>query len=96
MSKSGRVTLSGLQFEGDKADFPADAEKVMTEIAALLARQPDWKIRVEAHARESATSEKRASAVASWLLEHGIDKTRLSVQGIAESTLNQRVDLVRF
>jgi outer membrane protein OmpA-like peptidoglycan-associated protein len=96
ISKSGRVTLSGLQFEGDKADFPADAEKVMTEIAALLMRQPDWKIRVEAHARESATSEKRASAVASWLLEHGIDKTRLSVQGIAEFTVNQRVDLVRF
>lgn len=95
MTKSGRVTLAGLLFDADGADFPAGAEKVMVEVAALLVRQPDWKVRVEAHSVESVLAQKRASAVASWLLDHGIDKTRVSIQGVAEPA-NQRVDLVRF
>ena len=96
MTKSGRVTLSGVMFDSNNAEFPAGAERVMTEIAALLVRQPDWKIRVEAHGNESALSQKRASAVATWLLDHGIDKTRVSIQGVASTAVDQRVDLVRF
>lgn len=95
MMKSGRVTLAGVNFAENGSDFPAEAEKVMVEIAALLVRQPDWKVRVEAHSPEAVLAQKRASAVATWLLDHGIDKTRVSIQGVAEPDA-QRVDLVRF
>jgi outer membrane protein OmpA-like peptidoglycan-associated protein len=102
MIKSGRVTLSGLSFDKEKFDMPAESEKVLAEVAALLVRQPDWKIRVEAHCAESTDkqanvvlSQKRASAVASWLLDHGIDKSRISIQGVGDSE-PQKIELVRF
>jgi outer membrane protein OmpA-like peptidoglycan-associated protein len=94
ITKSGRVTLAGLQFQADKAELPADAEKVMSGVAALLARQPDWKIRVEAHGSETGAAQQRASAVATWLVDHGVDKTRVSVLGVPEG--EPKIELVRF
>ena len=107
MTKNGRVVLSGINFQEDV--ITPDSEKVLVDVAAFLVRQPDWRIRVEAHAdakpgeRAAAgtLSTKRASAVATWLLEHGIDRTRLSIQGIAEESAEtggkgSRIELVRF
>lgn len=94
LTKSGRVTLAGLQFQADKAELPADAGKVMAEVAALLARQPDLKIRVEAHGVETSAAEQRASAVAAWLIDHGIDKARVSTLGVAQG--EPKIELVRF
>ena len=103
MLKSGRVTLAGLNFDKEKADMPPDAEKILAEVAALLVRQPGWKIRVDAYSSEAADkqanavlSQKRASAVATWLLDHGIDKSRLSINGLGEADAAQRIELVRF
>lgn len=103
MMKNGRVTLQGLNFDKKKFDMPADADKVLSEVAALLVRQPGWKIRVEAHSGDAddrqgnlELSTKRASAVATWLLDHGIDKSRISIQGAGDAELSQRIELVRF
>jgi outer membrane protein OmpA-like peptidoglycan-associated protein len=103
MLKSGRVTLAGLTFDKQKADMPPDAEKILVDIAALLVRQPDWKIRVDAYSSEAAgkqanmvLSQKRASAVATWLLDHGIDKSRLSINGLGDADAAERIELVRF
>jgi outer membrane protein OmpA-like peptidoglycan-associated protein len=103
MVKNGRVVLQGLNFDKEKFDMPADADKVLAEVAALLVRQPGWKISVEAHSGDAKTrqantelSTKRASAVATWLLEHGIDKSRVSIQGIGDTDSSPRIELVRF
>jgi outer membrane protein OmpA-like peptidoglycan-associated protein len=96
MTKSGRVTLAGLEFEQDKSDFPVQGEKLMAEVAALLVRQPNWKVCVEVHGAQGGLSQKRAASVATWLLDHGIDKTRVSIQGVAAAESGQRIDLVRF
>ena len=103
MTKNGRVTLAGLSFDKEKFDMPADADKLLAEVAALLVRQPNWKIRIEAHTAESSDkqanvmlSQKRASSVATWLLDHGIDKSRVSIQGLGDAEASQRVELVRF
>jgi outer membrane protein OmpA-like peptidoglycan-associated protein len=103
MLKSGRVTLAGLNFDTEKADMPLDAEKILAEVAALLVRQPGWKIRVDAYSSEAADkqtntvlSQKRASAIATWLLDHGIDKSRLSINGLGEADGAQHIELVRF
>jgi outer membrane protein OmpA-like peptidoglycan-associated protein len=103
MTKNGRVTLTGLNFDKEKFDMPADADKLLAEVAALLVRQPAWKIRIEACTAESTDkqanvvlSQKRASAVATWLLDHGIDKSRVSIQGLGDADASQRVELIRF
>ena len=53
-SKNGRVTLTGLNFDKDKAECRRMPRRSSAEVAALLVRQPDWKIRVEAHSGEAA------------------------------------------
>ncbi len=113
MAKSGRVVLHGLTFNGE--DLSVESDKSLTEIAAFLVRQPDLRVRVEGHANSAADrdanmvlSQKQASAVASWLLDHGIGKSRLSIQGhgdskpLVEGTAgeanlkNRRIELVKF
>ena len=103
ITKTGRVTLPGVTFEADKSEMPLDAERVLAEVAAILVRQPQLKIRVEAQGGQSpdkqsnvAVASKRASAIASWLLDHGIDQSRVSIQGGGEPAPGQSVDIVRF
>jgi outer membrane protein OmpA-like peptidoglycan-associated protein len=110
MTRNGRVVLYGIGFDQQKAVLPTDAEKVLTEVAAFLVRQPTLKIRVEGHSDDGADaaanvslSKERASAVAAWLLEHGIDKTRLTIDGAGDSkpdagdkSRNLRIELVRI
>jgi outer membrane protein OmpA-like peptidoglycan-associated protein len=106
MTKSGRVVLSGLFFDKEKFELPADAERVLSEVMKLLVRQPDWKIRVDGYTEDAgeaaanvSLSQKRASAVASWLLEHGIDRSRVSIQGMGngkESDIKSRIEIVKF
>ena len=106
MTRNGRVVLSGLAFDKEKFDLPADAEQVLAEVMKLLVRQPDWKIRVDGYTEDAgetaanvSLSQKRASAVASWLLEHGIDRSRISIQGMGDgkhSDARSRIEIVKF
>jgi outer membrane protein OmpA-like peptidoglycan-associated protein len=108
MNKNGRVVLSGFSFDRDKFDLPGDAERVLTEVMQLLVRQPTWKILVEGHTDDAADaqanvalSQKRASAVASWLLDHGIDQSRVSIQGMGDAkpssdVKNPRIEIVKL
>jgi outer membrane protein OmpA-like peptidoglycan-associated protein len=108
MNKNGRVVLTGFAFDKDKFDLPADAERVLTDVMQLLVRQPNWKILVEGHTNDAgdtqrnvALSQKRASAVASWLLEHGIDQSRVSIQGVGDAkptaeAKSPRIEIVKL
>jgi outer membrane protein OmpA-like peptidoglycan-associated protein len=69
---------------------PADALR-LTELAAQLASEPDAKLLVRGHAdgvgsdaANLALSFQRAEAVAQRLIEHGIERRRISVQGFGE------------
>jgi outer membrane protein OmpA-like peptidoglycan-associated protein len=114
MAKTGRITLRGLTFANEE-EISAESEKTMSDILAFLVRQPEMRVRVEGHTDTAADknanmvlSQKQASAVASWLLSHGIDKSRLSIQGLGDSkpldhgntpeakTKNRRVELLPF
>jgi outer membrane protein OmpA-like peptidoglycan-associated protein len=115
MTKNGRVVLTSINFAKDGADLATDSEKVLADIAAFLVRQPDWRIRVEGHtsnvgekSANLALSQQRASSVATWLLDHGIDKSRLTINGLGDTkpvadnataegkAKNNRIELVRF
>lgn len=113
MNKTGRVVLSSLNF--NKEDLAADAEKSLSDVLAFLVRQPDLRIRIEGYTDNTADksesvmlTQKRASAVAAWLLAHGIDKARVTIQGMGDArpvadnatpegqAKNRRIELVKF
>jgi flagellar motor protein MotB len=114
MGKNGRISIAGLSFNKE-GEFTNDPEKILSELIAVLVRQPEWRVRVEGHTNlEGASdanltlSQKEASMVATWLLQHGIDKSRVSIQGygdgkpIADATSpegkakNRRIEVVKF
>ncbi len=109
MLKTGRVVVHGLAFDKEN-ELSADSEKILTDINAFLVRQPDLRIRVEGHSNATAgdtaanmtTSQRQASAAAAWLLSHGIDKSRISIQGMGDTkpgpdpSKNSRIELVKF
>ena len=115
LTKRSRVTLPDVQFETGKADITPDSEASLNSVLASLKDHPDWKIRVEGFtdnvgpqdANEKLSAD-RAEAVANWLADHGIDRTRLSSKGYGEArplasnksdtgrAKNRRVELVRL
>jgi lipid-binding SYLF domain-containing protein len=115
LTKKSRVTLNDLHFETGKADITPDSEATLNTVLTSLKNNPDWKIRVEGftdnvggqEANEKLSAD-RAEAVANWLADHGIDRTRLSSKGYGESrpiasnksedgrAKNRRVELVRL
>jgi lipid-binding SYLF domain-containing protein len=115
LTKKSRVTLNDLQFETGKADITAGSEATLNTVLTSLKNNPDWKIRVEgftdnvgAKGANEKLSADRAEAVANWLADHGIDRTRISSKGYGESrpiasnksedgrAKNRRVELVRL
>ena len=109
LSKSGRVALTGFRFDRDKADLPAGSDKLLGDFAALLAKKPEWKIRVEVQCDESVDAAqckslggKRADAVAGTLVAKGVDKERVTAQPLAapgastDDTAKAHIQLVKY
>jgi lipid-binding SYLF domain-containing protein len=110
----GRVTLSNVHFEAGKAELTSDSEAALNEALTGLKEHPDWKIRVEGFTDKQGSkeanlklSQDRAEAVANWLADHGIDRSRLSARGYGDArpvasnstpegrAKNRRVELFR-
>jgi SH3 domain-containing YSC84-like protein 1 len=115
LTKKSRVTLTDVQFETGKADITPDSATALNSVLASLKDHSDWNIRVEGFTDNVGSkdvneklSADRAEAVASWLADHGIDRSRLSSKGYGESrpvasnksddgrAKNRRVELVRL
>ena len=112
---TGRVTLSNVHFETGKADLTPDSEGALNDAVNALKEHADWKIRVEGFtdnvglkAANLKLSSDRAEAVANWLADHGIDRSRLTSKGYGDArpvasnatdegrAKNRRVQLVRM
>jgi outer membrane protein OmpA-like peptidoglycan-associated protein len=93
IDKTGRVAVYGITFATGKSDITGDSAKVLAEIASLLERKPDWRLRVEGHtdnvgsARSNQElSTRRAQAVKAWLgTKHGVKPERLESQGLGDA-----------
>jgi lipid-binding SYLF domain-containing protein len=113
--RSGRVTLQNVHFATGKADITPDSEAALANTAQAMKDNPDWKIQVEGftdstgdEAANLKLSEDRAKAVANWLADHGVDRSRLTTKGYGENKpvasnetetgrrKNRRVELVRL
>jgi lipid-binding SYLF domain-containing protein len=112
----GRVLLSEseIHFATNQSAVPAEAEAVLSDVARKLNDNPGWKVRVEGYtdnvgnkAANQNLSKQRATAVMNWLLDHGVDRSRLTARGYGDGRAlgdnstddgrakNRRVELVR-
>jgi OOP family OmpA-OmpF porin len=92
LQTSGRMALYGINFATNSATITPESDKVLTEIAALLKNQPEWKITVEGHTdnvgtkgANQALSQKRAEAVVAWLSTQKVDRARLAAAGFGDT-----------
>jgi outer membrane protein OmpA-like peptidoglycan-associated protein len=107
------VNLSDILFDSGKFRLRSDTKVLLARIAGILSWAPGLKIVVEGHTDSTGNagknmelSEKRAAAVANFLVEQGILPSNISSVGYGESRpiaenrtragrkINRRVDLV--
>jgi SH3 domain-containing YSC84-like protein 1 len=112
--ESGRVTLHNVHFATGKADIGPGSDVALGAAAQAMKDHPDWKIRVEGFTDNTGNadanqklSQERADAVMAWLVNHGVDQSRLEAKGYGQDRpvasndteagrrRNRRVELVR-
>jgi outer membrane protein OmpA-like peptidoglycan-associated protein len=85
--------LERVEFETGKARILKESENILTAVLGVLKDNPRIsKLSIEGHTDSRADdnfnlglSRRRAAAVVQWLVEHGIDKNRLTSQGFGET-----------
>lgn len=76
-----------IEFTGNSATIARSSRGVLEQLGALLRAHPEWtkiEIGVHVHPRggsDTALSRKRAAAVRKWLIDFGIDPSRIETQG---------------
>jgi outer membrane protein OmpA-like peptidoglycan-associated protein len=92
LAASGRIALYGILFDTGKDAIKPESEKVLGEIAALLARDKALTLRIEGHtdnvgkpADNLALSKRRAEAVKRWLVGKGVADARLEAAGLGDT-----------
>lgn len=102
LAAEGRAEIYGIYFDFDKATLKPESAPVLAEIAAVMKRQPAWRLNIEGHtdnvgtdAHNSALSRQRADAVKQALVrEHGIEAGRLVPAGFGASRPRESNDTI--
>ena len=88
LETKGEVTLYGITFDFNKATLRPGSEKVLLEAVKVLQSLPDIKVEVQGHtcdiggrAYNLKLSQARAETVKNFLVQHGIEESRLSPKG---------------
>lgn len=78
------IDLRGVNFEFDRAELHSDARRVLDESVRILERYPDLDVEVAghtdsigSHAYNQGLSERRAQVVYDYLIDRGVDPSRL-------------------
>ena len=89
-----RLELLPIYFDYDRYNIRPDAAVELAKIVAALKEFPEMNIHIESHtdSRGNDTynellSEKRAQSTLNWIVEQGIDRSRLSAKGYGEKRL---------
>ncbi|NLI82180.1 MAG: OmpA family protein [Deltaproteobacteria bacterium] len=111
----GHVAIYGIYFDFDKWTIKSESEKSLSEIVKLMKGYPDLAVEIQGHTDSVGTreynqklSEKRAGAVRAYLIQHGIQQSRMASRGygldqpVASNdteegrALNRRVELKKL
>jgi outer membrane protein OmpA-like peptidoglycan-associated protein len=89
--ETGTTIFHDIYFDTDSAEIKPQFEAKLREIVAAIQGQPSQKIIIEGHTDSTYTREynlelslRRAQAVAGWLIEHGVDASRLKAKGYGD------------
>lgn len=88
------TNFNAAQFAQGKADLNDDAKFVLHDLAQVLEKNADVKLKIEGHtsaegdaATNQKLSEDRAKATVDFLISQGVDASRLSYEGLGSSQL---------
>ncbi len=114
LKKDGRATVYGINFDFNSDKIKDESKTTLDQIVGILKENSDWKMTVEGHTDNvggetfnQTLSEKRANAVKKYLVDAGIDESRLTAKGLGMSkpiakndteagrARNRRVELVK-
>ena len=112
-AETGTTIFLSIYFDTDSAEIKPQFKARLKEIVAAIQERPSQKLRIEGHTDSTYTREhnlglslRRAQAVAGWLIQKGIDGSRLKTKGYGEfrpiadnntekgRALNRRVEMV--
>lgn len=112
LAKSGSVDLYGIYFDSGKSQFKPSSLATLNAVLAVMKRAPDRRFRIAGHTDSDGAddynqdlSERRAKTVIGWLVDNGIEASRLEAAGFGETrpaapndtdtgkALNRRVEL---
>lgn len=86
------VNLPGVLFASNSSRLQPSAREVLSRIAGVLLVAPEYRLAIEGHtdstgrtAANQKLSEKRAAAVANYLVKCGISAATISIRGYGES-----------
>jgi outer membrane protein OmpA-like peptidoglycan-associated protein len=89
-----RLNLEPIYFDFDRYNIREDAAIELAKILAAMRQYPELIIHIESHTDSRAPnkynetlSEKRAQSTLNWLVENGIDQSRLTAKGYGEYQL---------
>ena len=89
-----QLKLPIIYFDFDKSFIREDAQKIIAQVLAAMKLYPDWKIIIRSHTDARGNdiyneklSGRRADATKNWLIQNGIDPSRLSSKGYGEYDL---------
>jgi outer membrane protein OmpA-like peptidoglycan-associated protein len=92
LAKTGRLVLQGILFDTGKDTIRSESIPTLLAVTKMLTEHADLKLGVEGHTDNQgkadanlALSDKRATAVKTWLVAHKIDGARLEPKGFGQT-----------
>jgi len=116
LTEECRVRLYSIQFDLDRPGFRPEAMATLEKLAAVLKARSAPAVEVQGHTDNVGTagdvarqvlSEVRAKAVATWLIDRGVAKGKVSSKGYGKTrpvaandsdlgrAMNRRIEIVR-
>ena len=87
-----KIMINSIQFEFDSAALLPESFQILDRLIEILEKFPNYKVKIVGHTDSIGSeeynqrlSEKRALSVYRYLVEHDVDKERLTTEGRGES-----------
>lgn len=85
---ASKIEFASLEFENGKADILPEMEDDLSKVVDFLIDHPSFRLNISGHTDSSgdalfnlALSQRRADAIRTWVIDRGVDETRLSATG---------------